>query len=131
MLVEAIRGNGFVLVAAAVRTAMEMPGANVTKALADELTKHPADKQILLIQTLGRRGDAGALPALFNLARTAGGPVRIAAIRVLPEIGGASAVPVLVELLWNADREVAETAKSGLAGFPGSEASSAIAGLLT
>jgi HEAT repeat protein len=50
---------------------------------------------------------------------------------VLPEIGGASAVPVLVELLWNADREIAETAKASLAGFPGSEASSTIAGLLT
>jgi HEAT repeat protein len=110
---------------------MEMPGANVTKALADELTKQPADKQILLIQTLGRRGDAGALPALFNLARTAGGQVRIAAIRALPEIGSPSAVPVLVDLLWNADREIAEAAKSCLAGFPGSEASSTIAGLLT
>jgi len=130
LLVEAIRGNDFVLVAAAARTAMEMPGANVTQALADELSRQPADKQILLIQTLGRRGDAGALPALFALARTAGGPVRIAAIRVLPEIGGASAVPVLVELLWNADREVAEAAKSGLAGFPGPEASTTIAGLL-
>lgn len=131
MLVEAIRGNDFVLVAAAARTAMEMPGANVTKALADELTKQPADKQVLLIQTLGRRGDSGALPTLFDLARTGGKAVRIAAIRALPEIGSPSAVPVLVDLLWNADREIAEAARSCLAGFPGSEASSTIAGLLT
>ncbi len=131
LLVDAIRGSDFVLVAAAARTAMEIPGAALTKALADELPKQTADKQILLIQTLGKRADAGALPALFNLGRTAAGPVRIAAIRDLPEIGHASAVPVLVELLWNADRAVAETARTCLAGFPGPEASSAVAALLT
>jgi HEAT repeat protein len=130
LLVEAIRGNDFVLVAAAARTAMEMPGPTVTKALADELGKQSADKQILLIQALGRRGDAGALPALFALARTGGKVVRVAAIRALPEIGSASAVPVLVELLWNADLEIAEVAKSSLAGFPGPEASTTVAGLL-
>jgi len=131
LLVEAIRGMDFVLVAVAARTAMEMPGANVTKALTEELPKQPANKQILLIQTLGKRGDAGALPTLFNLARTGEKAVRIAAIRALPEIGGASTVPVLMELLSNNNREVAETAKSSLAGFPGSEASTTIAGLLT
>lgn len=130
LLVEAIRGNDFVLVAAAARTSLELSGANVTKALAEELPKQSADKQILLIQTLGKRGDAAALPALSGLARTGAKTVRLAAIRVLPEIGDASAVPVLVALLTDTDREIVETAKTCLAGFPGPEASSTVAGLL-
>lgn len=131
MLVEAIRGDDFVLVAAAARIAMEMPGASVTRALAGELGRHSADKQILLIQTLGKRGDAGALPAVLALAREGAKTVRVAAIRVLPEIGGASAVPMLAELLLDSDRDIAEAAKQAMAGFPGTEVNATITGLLT
>ncbi len=131
LLGEAIRSDDYVLVAAAALTAMEMPGASVTQALVDELGRHSADKQILLLQTLGRRGDVGALPAVMALARDGAKAVRLAAIRVLPEIGGAAAVPALADLIFNADPQIAETAKSSLAGFPGAEADSAILQLLT
>ncbi len=68
LMLEAIRGADYVLTAAAARTAMELPGPEVTAALAGELPKLPADKQILLVNTLGYRGDASAGPALLALA---------------------------------------------------------------
>ena len=68
LMLEAIRGADYVLTAAAARAAIEMPGPEVTAALAGELPKLPADKQILLVNTLGYRGDASAGPALLALA---------------------------------------------------------------
>ncbi len=131
LLMEAIRGDDFVLVDAAARTAMEMPGAEVTKALAAELGKLPADKQVLVIQTLGKRGDAGALPALLAAVKSDTKAVRVAAIRALPEIGDAKAMPVLVDFLQDSDRETAQAAQDGLAGFPGKKADAVIISMLS
>jgi len=132
LLVEAIRGDDLVLVEAAARTAMEMPGsAAVTKALADELGKLPADKQILLTLAMGKRGDAGAVPALLALAKKGEKSARIAAVRALPEIGSATAVPALVALQADEDREVAQAAQDSLVAMPGEEVDAAIASMLT
>ncbi len=130
LLVQALRGEDLVMVAAAARTAMEMPGAAVTKALAGELGKLSADKQILLTQVLGKRGDAAALPALFALAKKGDKNVRIAAIRALPEIGDAAAAPVLVSLLGDKEGDVARAAQDALGALAGPEADAAIAAML-
>ena len=130
MLMEAIRGNDFALAEAAARTAMEMPGPEVTQALADELGKLPADKQVLVALTLGKRADAAALPALFALAKSGDKAARVAAIRSLPEIGSATAAPVLVELLGDAEPDIAQAAQEGLAALPGPEVDEAVAAML-
>ena len=130
LLLEAVRGDDFVLVAAAARTAMEMPGPDVTQALAGELDKLPADKKILIIQTLGHRAEAGALPALVAAARSGEKPVRMAAIRAFPAIGDAAAVPVLVALLGDADGEIAKAAQENLAALPGPKADAAVTSML-
>ena len=131
LLMEAIRGNDFAMVEAAAQTAQEMPGPEVTQALADELGKLPPDKQILLTQTLGKRADAAALPALFAAAKSGEKTVRVAAIRALPEIGSPTAAPVLVELLGDAEPDIAQAAQEGLAALPGPEADAAVAAMLT
>ena len=131
LLVEAIRGKDLVLVEAAARTAMEMPDAEVTKALAGELGKLPAGKQILLTQTLGKRGDTAALPALLALAKSGATAARIAAIRALPEIPDASAVPVVVALLADAEPAVAQAARTALAALGGAEVGAALATMLS
>lgn len=130
LLMEALRGNDWILVAAAARTAMEMPGAEVTQAVAAELGKGSADKQVLLTQVLGKRGDQAALPALFTAAKSGDQTVRLAAVRALPEIGGAATVPVLVGLLNDADREIGQTAQESLAALKGAEADAAVLALL-
>jgi HEAT repeat protein len=130
LLMQAVRGDDFVLVEAAARIAMEMPGPDAVQALAAELGKLPADKQILVIQVLGKRGGAAALPALFAVAKSGEKAVRVAAIRALPEIGDASAAPVLVQLLADADREVAQAAQEDLATLPGPQVDAAVVAML-
>ncbi|MCX7047393.1 MAG: HEAT repeat domain-containing protein [Candidatus Sumerlaeota bacterium] len=130
MLLEALRGDDWVLVAAAVRASQEMPGAEVTKALADELAKSSADKQTLLLQNLGARADAAAVPAVSALAKSGAGPIRIAAIRTLTQIASPSALPLIVELLKAPEADVAAAAQTSLAAFPGKEADAAVVSLM-
>jgi HEAT repeat protein len=128
LLREYLHSGDYLLFSAAVQAAMELPRDKVvTEVLTAELTKLPADNQILVIQTLGKRADPAALPALFALAK--GGDktgVRLAAIRALSAIGHASAVPVLVGLFADADRQISEAARESLAGLPGEQTDAAV-----
>jgi HEAT repeat protein len=131
LLSQALRGDDFTLVLAAARTAQEMPGSQVTRTLATELPTLPADRQIVVIQTLAKRADDAALPALSAAARSGGKPVRLAAIHALAVIGSPSALPVLVDLLGDADREIAQAAQESLASLPGTKVDAAIMAMLT
>jgi HEAT repeat protein len=130
LLLEAIRGDDYVLTAAAARAAIELPGPEVTAALADELPKLPADKQILLINTLGYRGDASASPALLALAAKGPDAVRLAAIRNVTHLGHAPALTLLAELSLSGEGDLASAARECLGNFPGKEADATIAGML-
>jgi len=130
LLDQALRAEDYVQVAAAARVAIELKGNDVTKVLTGALPQLPSDKQVLVLQTLGKRGDAGALPAIFPLAKSGAKQVRLAAIRVLPEIGHSSTVPVLVALLGDPDAELAQAAQEALAGTRGAEADAAVVALL-
>jgi HEAT repeat protein len=130
LMLGAIRGADHVLTAAAVRAAMELPGAEVTAALGDELPKLPAGKQVLLLNTLGYRGDASAGPAL--LAATSKGPaaVRLAAIQNLAHLGYAPALPLLAELSLTGEADLAAAARACLRSFPGKDADATIRAML-
>jgi HEAT repeat protein len=130
LLAVALHSDDFTLVLAAARTAQEMSGSQVTRLLAGELAGLPADRQIVVIQTLGKRADEVALPALSVAAQNGEKPVRLAAVRALAEIGKPSALPVLVDLLGDADREVAQAAQESLASLPGGEVDAAIITML-
>ena len=131
LLLEAIRGADYVLTAAAARIAMEMPGADVTAALAGELPKLPVDKQILLVNTLGYRGDASAGPALLALASEGDPAVRLAAVRNVTHLGYAPALTVLAELSLTGEGDLAAAARDCLANFPGKDADATIAAMLS
>jgi HEAT repeat protein len=126
LLRQYLRSDDYILFSAAVQAAQEMPGDRVTKVLLNGMTNLPADNQILIIQTLGRRGDKAAVPALLDAARSGEKPVRIAAIETATELGDASAVSVFVQLLEDQDREIAQTAQAGLATIPCREANAAV-----
>ncbi|GAF75723.1 unnamed protein product, partial [marine sediment metagenome] len=130
LLLEHLRSDDYIMFSAAVQTAQELPGAEVTQALTAELNRLPSDNQILVIQTLGKRADASASPALFALAKNSKKSVRIAAIRSLAEIGHSSAVPVLVELLNDTDSEISQAAQESLAALPGRQADDAVMAML-
>lgn len=127
LLREYLRSDDYILFSAAVQAALELPRDKVvTEVLTAELTKLPADNQILVIQTLGKRADPAALPALFALAKSGEKSIRLAAIRAMPQIGDASAVPVLVGLFADADRQISQTAQECLAAIPGEQPDAAV-----
>jgi len=107
-----------------------LPGVETTRALAAELDKLPAERQALLVQALGNRGDPAALPALLAAVKSAEKGVRLAAIRSLPKIGDASVIPPLIEALASADAETSQAAQDSLSKLPGKEADAAVASLL-
>jgi len=130
LLAEAIRGSDWILANAAARTAMEMPGAVVTKALTDSLSGLPADRQVLVLQTLSKRADAGAVPAVAAAAKSGDKASRVAAIRALAEIGDASAAPALPLLVRDADGNIAEAARDSLCSLQGAQVDAVVLGFL-
>ena len=129
LLLELLRSDDAVLFGVALRVGLELPGAEVARALAAELGKLPAVKQGRLVAVLAERGDAAAVPALLDLARSGAPEVRVATIRAFARVGNAAAVPVLAELASSADAEVAKAALAALAGFSGPEVNATIVAL--
>ncbi|MCX6913305.1 MAG: HEAT repeat domain-containing protein, partial [Verrucomicrobia bacterium] len=130
LLKQALHSDQFLRFLAALRTAQEMPGQDVTRLLAGELSGLPADRQIPTIQNLAKRVDAAALPALYAASKDGQETVRVVAIRAIAEIGNPSATSVLVGLLGDSNQPVAEAAQESLAALPGKEVDAAIMQML-
>jgi len=130
LLLGGLRSEDFILVDAAIRTAQELPGTEISAALASELPKLSTDKQILVVQTFAWRKDAAALPALTAAAKSGDVTVRVAAVRAMTQIGAPAAAPVLVGLLGDPDKAISQAAQDGLASLPGAEADAAVLTLL-
>lgn len=99
-------------------------------AMTKELSQANQQKRLLLLQTLGYRGDPAAAPAIMPLAQTGPATQRIVAIRSLAQLGDPSSIPVLVESLKDDEATVSSTAQNGLIGFPGKQADAAVIALL-
>ncbi|MHC4355128.1 MAG: HEAT repeat domain-containing protein, partial [Planctomycetota bacterium] len=130
LLLKYLQNDDYILFSAAAQTALELPAREVTGALMVGLNKMPADNQILVLWTLGKRGDAYALPAVFSLARSGSKAVRTEAIRVMPQFQDGAAVPELVNLMDDPDKDIAKAAQDSLAAIPGRRADSAVVAML-
>ena len=130
VLLEALRDKRYVVFNAAIRTSMELPGKAVTKAMLDAMKTLGADRQLLMVQTLGARGDADAGDALLVAAGKGPLDVRLAAITSLTRLGHAPAVPLLTELALGNEAKLAATAQKCLANFPGKQGQAAVLALL-
>jgi len=130
LLWEALVSSDRILFNAAIRASLEMPGTEVTCVLTAILPKLQSENQIVVMQTLGARGDATAVPALSVQAKSGVKAKRLAAIRALAAIGDAVSVTTLVELIGDSENEIAQAAVDGLAGIPGGKADAAALDLL-
>jgi len=83
-----------------------------------------------VLWTLGKRGDAAALPAVFALAKSGSKAVRMEAIRVMPQFQDAAAVRELVKLMGDTDSDISKAAQDSLAAVPGRRADSAVVAML-
>ena len=115
LLREQLQSSDYILFAAAVKTALELKGPEVTAALADSVKSLAPDNQIVVLQALASRGDAAALPAMVSALESANAAVRLAAVRAMAATGSADAVPALVKASTATDRELALAAKESLA----------------
>jgi hypothetical protein len=77
LLLKYLQSDDYILFSAAAQTALEMQGRDVTSALMSALSELPADNQILVLWTLGKRGDTTALAAVCPLARSGPKAVRM------------------------------------------------------
>jgi len=103
------------------RTARELPGQDVTEALAVEMYKLSPDLQPMLLLALADRSDEAVLPAVLKAAQSEQGKLRITAVGVLARLGNVSSVPVLLKAAAESDAVLAQTAKTTLTKLPGKD----------
>jgi len=97
LLIEQLRTDSPPMVEIALRAARQIPGPEVTEALVAELNKAKPVVQILLIKVLADRKDPAAYAAIKALAASDTASVRIESLKVLGELGDATAVPILLK----------------------------------
>jgi HEAT repeat protein len=119
LLLEQLRSTDSELVGIGLRTARELPGQQVTEALASELNQTSADRQAPLLLALADRSDPAVLPAVLKLAQTAPVELRIVAIGALDRLGDASCVPVLLEAATVDNPQLSRAAKMAIARLEG------------
>lgn len=131
LLVEAFRGPDYALAAAATRTAMELPGAEVADALLAELPKAPADRQGLLILALADRHESRVLPAVLQAVESSDAQLRIVAFRALKRVGDGSCVPALLDAAAKGSDEVSQAAMESLESLEGKSVDDQLAAKLS
>lgn len=130
LLQESLNGADYIAFAGAVRTAETMKDAEVTLALTAALKAASADRRVVLLQAIGRRGDASAVPAVVGLVKNEAKPVALAAIQAAGQLGGETATAALFPLLTDADREVALLAQDCLSAAQGEKVDAAVIAML-
>ena len=82
-LLEQLRSADKAVFVTGLRTARELPGVSVTDGLVNEMKHSTPEKQPLLLLALADRGDATALPAVLDAAKTGPKKLRLAAVTTL------------------------------------------------
>jgi len=117
LLRKYLSSDDFIMFSSAVHTTQELADPEVTRLLTAQLNQLTADNQILIIQALGQRGDTAALPAIIEKTRRGDVALRVEALKALGRLGNASVVSTLFEAAVDPQPEVADTAKTTLAGL--------------
>jgi len=97
MVIDALKSPDAEMQTGAIAIVREIPGPEVTKALAQELPNLGAIAQVQLISALADRGDALALPAVIEAGKSQDESVRIASLKAIGQLGNASSVAVLAD----------------------------------
>jgi HEAT repeat protein len=126
LLLEQLRSPDKALFGIGLRTARELPGRDITEALAAELGKCSPERQSFLLLALADRTDAAVMPAVLAAASNGSQTLRLTAIGALDRRGDVSSVPVLLNAAADADADVSQAALSALARLPGNEVDAAL-----
>jgi HEAT repeat protein len=107
--------------AVAIAMVKDMAGTDVTQALAKELPNLSASSQVMLLSALSDRGDAAALPAVSAAAKSKDPSVRVAALRAMGQLGGASSVEPLAKAAAATKGDERKAARDSLYRLRGSD----------
>ena len=121
LLLELLRSNDKAMFGLGLRTARELPGREVTEALAAELGRCRPDRQAFLLLALADRGDSAVLPTVLQAARSGPQKLRLVAVGVLDRFGNVSSVPVLLNTAAENDIELTHASLAALARLHGNE----------
>ena len=126
LLLELLRAPDKNLHGLGLRTARELPGEAVTKALGAELAQTPAARQVPLLLAIADRSDAEVLAVLIASGRQGPAALRIAAFDLMTRAVNPACVPVLLDAMTDPDLKVIQAAKAALTVFPGAAVDSAL-----
>jgi HEAT repeat protein len=121
LLIEQLRSEDKKRLGIGLRTARELPGRNVTQALAAELARLSPDRRVLLLLALADRSDSAVLPTVHKAAQSGPKDLRITAINILIRLGDVSCVPILLEAATEDDAELEQAATETLVRLPGKD----------
>ena len=119
LLIEQLQSPDREKVGIGLRTARELPGRDVTEALAAELDRLNPERRPLLLLALADRKDDAVLPAVLKAAQNGPTPLRVTAIHTLIRLGNVSCIPALLEAATEGDAELEAAAVETLVRLPG------------
>jgi HEAT repeat protein len=126
MVIDALKSPDAEMQTGAIAIVREIAGAEVTKALAQELPNLGATAQVQLLSALADRGDTLALPAVIEASKSKDESVRVAALKAVGQIGNASSVPLLAERAASSKGVEQKAARESLYRLRGPEIDAAI-----
>ncbi|MBN2594697.1 MAG: HEAT repeat domain-containing protein [Sedimentisphaerales bacterium] len=121
LLIEQLRSEDKERLGVGLRTARELPGRDVTEALAAEMARLSPDRRPLLLLALADRSDSAVLPTVHKAAQNGPKDLRITAINILIRLGDVTCVPVLLEAAIEDDAMLEQAATETLIRLPGND----------
>jgi len=114
----------------ALSTARELPGSEVDQVLAAELRQLNPQRSALVIGVMADRTQGENLAVILRAAQQGPLQVRAAAIQAIAEIGNATCLPVLLEIVTTNEADLAKLAQEAIATLPGEDVDAKVLSLL-
>jgi len=126
MVITALKGDDPAMQTAAIALVREIPGPEVTRALAEELPNLPPAAQVQLLAALADRGDRIALPAVIQATKVENISIRVAALKAMGQLGDTSSVLLLAQTAATSKAEEQKAARESLYRLRGPDINQAI-----
>jgi HEAT repeat protein len=121
LLIEQLQSQDRNRLDVGLRTARELPGQDVTEALAVEMDSLSPARRPLLLLAIADRSDSAVLPVIYKSAKSGPDGLRITAINTLARLGDVSCVPVLLDAATENDADLQQAAIDALVRLPGKD----------
>lgn len=129
-LIELIKGSDSRMQLVAARYAQEIDGRRVSSRLAEAMKDMSSDAQAVVLDVLGKRGDASVRPAVIQCGNAGAPEVQVAAVEALRHLGDGSTVEMLAELAGKSQGELRDAARNSLKWMRGDDVDASILDLI-